>query len=139
MREQQERADEIWNRACDAMMTGLPPDAKSGDVKLMRAIDFDGLVHNGGLLNRVQREDGLVEAVEALRWFGLTDVAERVERVRDAWGRLADQGWPGEAVDELEIEADRLYFEMPQGQVADQLEAGLLTRLVDAPGAFSPL
>jgi hypothetical protein len=35
--------------------------------------------------------------------------------------------------------ADRLYFEMPQGQVADQLEAGLLTRLVDAPGAFSPL
>ena len=135
----QHHADELWNRACDALATELPSEARTGDVMLVRAIAFDGEVHNGGLLNRVEEGEGLDAALEALRWFGLLDAAMRVEQVRDEWRRLTDDGAPEEALDELEQEADELYFEMPQGQVADQLQAALLDRLEEDPVAFSPL
>lgn len=137
--QRQQRADQTWNRACEAMASGLPPHARTGDVLLLRAIALDGEVHNAGLLNRVENEEDLYEAIEALRWFGLLEAVARIEQVRDQWRRLADQGWPQEAVDELENEADRLYFEMPQGEVTDQLTAALLTRLDDDPDAFSPI
>lgn len=100
----QDDADEVWNRACDALADGLPPDARVGDVMLLHAIAFDGWVHNGGLLNRVEVEDeeSLDPALEALRWFGLVDVAELVEQVRDRWRRLAAEGAPRGAAEQLE-------------------------------------
>lgn len=150
--DQRERADEIWNRACDAMAAELPPDARTGDVMLMRAIAFDGEVQNGGLLSRVEaeEEESLDPAIEALRWFGLVDAAERVERVRDEWRRLSGDGrgsrWPRrrrraaeEALEELEEQADELYFEMPQGEMTDQLTEALVARLEEEPEAFSPI
>jgi hypothetical protein len=135
----QDRADEVWNRAWDALATELPSEARTGDVMLLRAIDFDGRVNNGGLLNGVEEHDGLDEALEALRWFGLVDVAERVEGIHDRWRRLAAEEAPLGAAEQLERKADEVYFEMPQGQVADQLEAALLARLKEDPAAFSPL
>jgi len=135
----QHQADEIWNRACDALATQLPCEARTGDAMLLRVIDFDGRVNNGGLLSRVEEEEGLDDALEALRWFGLVDVAERVEGVRDRWRRLAAQGAPLGAAKQLERTADEVYFEMPQGQVADQLQAALLARLAEDPVAFSPI
>ena len=138
-RDLKDHTDEVWNRACDAMASGLPPNARIGDVMLTRAIAFDGLVHNGGLLNRVEEDEGLIEAIGALRWFGLLEAAARVERVWSEFRRLTDDSAPDEAVEELEHEADRLYFEMPQGEVTDQLEAALMAHLADDPEAFSPL
>jgi hypothetical protein len=135
----QDHAGEVWNRACDALATGLPSEARTGDLMLLRAIDFDGRVNNGGLLNRVEEDEGLDEAIEALRWFGLVEVAERVEGVRDRWRRLAAEGAPRGAAEQLEQSADERYFEMPQGHVADQLDAALLARLEEDPAAFSPL
>jgi hypothetical protein len=52
----QDHADEPWNRACVALATGWPSEARTGDVMLLRAIDFDGRVNNGGLLNRVEEK-----------------------------------------------------------------------------------
>jgi hypothetical protein len=135
----QDHAGEVWNRACVALATGWPSEARTGDVMLLRAIDFDGEVNNGGLLNRVEEDEGLDEALEALRWFGLVEVAERVEAVGDRWRRLAAEGAPLGAAEQLEQSADELYFEMPQGQVADQLDAALLARIEEDPAAFSPL
>jgi hypothetical protein len=135
----QDHAGEVWHRACVALATGWPSEARTGDLMLLRAIDFDGRVNNGGLLNRAEEDEDLDGALEALRWFGLVEVAERVEGVRDRWRRLAAEGAPLGAAEQLEQDADELYFEMPQGQVADQLEAALLTRLEEDPAAFSPL
>ena len=137
--DRQERADAVWNRACDAMAADEPPE-RTGDAMLMRAIAFDGEVHANGLLDRLER-DGVDEAIEALRWFGLTDAAERVERISEEWRRLAasDGGVSDEAMDELDAEADRVWFEEPQDMVADQLTAALLARLGDDPTAFSPI
>lgn len=138
--DRQARADALWNRACDATASGLPPDARTGDVMVLRAIAFDGEVHNSGLLARVQDGSGVDEALEALRWFGLVDAAERVERIRDEWRRLSADGGPlEEAVDALEAEADRMWFEMPEGDLTDQLTAALLARLDDDPAVFSPI
>jgi hypothetical protein len=137
--DRQDHADEVWNRACEALATGWPSEARTGDVMLLRAIDFDGRVNNGGLLNRVEEDEDLDGAVEALRWFGLLEAATRVEHVRNEWRRLAAEGPPLGAAEQLEQSADELYFEMPQGQVADQLEAALLARLEEDPAAFSPL
>lgn len=87
--ELQEHAGEVWNRTCDALATGLPSEARTGDVMMMlRAVDFDGRVHNDGLLHHVEENER--------------------------------------------------YFDLPQEQVADQLEAALLAQLEEDP-AFSPL
>jgi hypothetical protein len=59
--------------------------------------------------------------------------------VGDRWRRLAAEGAPLGAAEQLEQSADELYFEMPQGQVADQLDAALLARIEEDPAAFSPL
>jgi hypothetical protein len=74
-----------------------------------------------------------------MRWFGLLEAATRVEHVRDEWLRLAAEGAPLGVAEQLEQDADERYFEMPQGQVADQLHAALLARLGEDPAAFSPL
>jgi hypothetical protein len=137
-RDPKDHADEVWNRACDALASGLPSEARTGDVMLLRAIAFDGRVHNGGLLDRIEEDEGLDEAIEALRWFGLLDAAARVERVRCELRRLTDDRAPDEAFDELEREADRAYVELPQGELADQLAAALVARLEQEPEAFSP-
>ncbi len=135
----QDNADKVWNRACEALATGWTSEARTGDMMLLRAIDFDGRVNNGGLLSRVEDDEDLDGALEALRWFGLVEAATRVERVRDEWRRLTAEAAPEDAFDELEEVADERYFEMPQGQVADQLQAALLARLGEDPAAFSPL
>jgi hypothetical protein len=135
----QDHADEVWNRACEALATSWPSEARPGDVMLLRAIDFDGRVNNGGLLNSVEEGEDLDGALEALRWFGLLEAATRVEHVRGEWCRLAAEGAPLEAAEQLEQDADERYFEMPQGQVADQLQAALLARIEEDPAAFSPL
>jgi hypothetical protein len=96
-------------------------------------------VNNGGLLNRIEDDEDLDGALEALRWFGLLEAATRVEHVRDEWLRLAAEGAPLGVAEQLEQDADERYFEMPQGQVADQLHAALLARLGEDPAAFSPL
>jgi hypothetical protein len=40
----QDHAGEVWSRACVALATGLPSEARTCDVMLLRAIDFDGRV-----------------------------------------------------------------------------------------------
>ena len=118
---------------------GLPSDAPPGDAMLMHVIAFDGEAHNSGLLARVQDGSGIDDALDALRWFGLSHAADRVERVREEWQRLAaDDTTSEQALDELETEADRLWFEAPEGELTDQITAALLARLDDDPTAFSP-
>jgi hypothetical protein len=97
-----DHAGEVWNRACVALAAGWPSEARTGDLMLLRAIDFHGRVNNGGVLNRAEEDGVLDEALEALRWFGLVEVAERVEGVRDRWPRLAAEGAPLGAAEQLE-------------------------------------
>jgi hypothetical protein len=78
----QDHAGEVWNRACVALATGCPSEARAGDVMLLRAIDFDGEVDNGGLLNRVEEDEGL------------PDAADEVER--DDGGLVQVEGSPGD-------------------------------------------
>jgi hypothetical protein len=37
----QDHADEVWNRACEALATGWLSEARTGDMMLLRAIAFE--------------------------------------------------------------------------------------------------
>jgi hypothetical protein len=76
----QDRAGEVWNRTCDALATGLPCEAGPGDAMLLRAIDFDGRVNNGGLLNRVEEDEGLSPWARRRLSRGWTQLAARFKR-----------------------------------------------------------
>ncbi|GAA4698412.1 hypothetical protein [Nocardioides nanhaiensis] len=131
-----ERADEVWHRA----LLPQPVSDLPGDVALHHALSFHGTVMRGGLLKAVEDaiEAGDGEHLDAVAsaylWLGVGEVADLVGRVRSAveaggTRRLAE-------AETLERESQQEIDAVMPDDAA--LEAVLLAKVVESPGAFSP-
>ncbi len=128
--EEEDKATRVWNRACDYMVE-MPEEIPDGDRKLVHAITIDGYVQGDGVMAALEYyEEHVADAIEALRWFGLHDAAEVLERTQAKLKQL-----PEDQREELEMESDAAY-PLDSDQ---RLTAGLKERLRANPEAFSPL
>ncbi|QCW50514.2 hypothetical protein FE634_08980 [Nocardioides dongxiaopingii] len=125
------RTDRVWHRA----LGWRPASELPGDVAAHVALEFHGLVMNGGVLNAVEdREDAhLASVVAAYRWLRLAGVADLVDEVRRAVAEGRTEV-PAQA-EALEVDADRRHDEHLPDDSA--LEAALHRRVVNSPEAFS--
>jgi hypothetical protein len=97
---------------------------------------FHSLVMSGGLLDAIESQptDHLAHAVAGYRYFGLGAAADFVEWVARQVAQRRDDP---DAMDELEVEADRRYPEpVPNDSVLVQHFEGLLG---ERPDTFAPV
>ncbi|MCC5947943.1 MAG: hypothetical protein JJT89_05760 [Nitriliruptoraceae bacterium] len=127
-------ATDVWNRACTLFPGDDETPAREGDWALAGALILDGVVQNGGLGSAIEQE--VVDAgVAGLRWLGLDEVAQVVQRAaqRVAAAEGADED---AAYERIEAEDDAAYYEL---DTAQRLTAALDARLATSPEAFAPV
>lgn len=125
---------EIWDRAAFGAWT--EGRAGEGDVALGRALAFHGIAEGDGALEAVEQstetETGLLDAMGAFQFLGLSDVAETIDSI---FGRrlraLASES--DERMAELEVVADQEYAEL---NVEERLKDAVKQLLKEKPYAF---
>jgi hypothetical protein len=122
--------DDVWDRACRALAAPETVELREGDVALMRVIDLDGSIQRNGLLATVQDHE-TAAGVDALRWFGLTDLADLVLETGQAAART-----PERDLGRLEVRADAAYR---ADEVEERLQRALAERIRTSPAAFGRL
>ena len=134
MAEELSAADVVWNRSCG-------PDAPTtypGDAAMVAVLLCHGMAVNGGLLHSCEalEPDQRAAAVAGFRLLGLDDAAEAVAEV----SRRADAltGDLGEAAEQLEEEADRLYrAALPEE--SETIVQAFESHLERHPEAYAPI
>ena len=138
-----DRADRIWNRACDAAGEDETADvgragAKSrreGDRALTAMVMADGLVQNGGVLHAVESlEPSETEtACKAFEYYGLRPAAEVLRRA----AREVAEGDENRLA-EVEEELNEAYWAAVSIEDGT-LEAAFREHLRDGPEAYAPV
>ncbi|MFQ1002027.1 hypothetical protein [Modestobacter sp. SSW1-42] len=134
MAEAPSAADVIWDRFCD-------PDAPTtypGDAAMVAVLLCHGMAMNGGLLQACEalEPDQRAAAVAGFRLLGLDDAAEAVAEVARRADALA--GDLGEAGEQLEEEADRLYrAALAEGD--ETIDRAFRSHLERNPEAYAPI
>lgn len=138
-----DRADGIWNRACDAVQEDETADAgragakrrREGDRALTAMVMADGLVQNGGVLHAVESlEPSETEtACKAFEYYGLRPAAEVLRRA----AREAAEG-DEDRLEEIEEELDEAYSAVVSNEDGT-LEAAFREHLRQRPDAYAPL
>jgi hypothetical protein len=104
-----DRADQIWNRACDRACDLDWEPTRPGDRALRDVLQFHGLIRSGGLDYALDCDlEGATRAAAGFRVLQAVPLADLVERAHLVASRAAGDGGEFDIVDLNDDEIDQI-------------------------------
>jgi hypothetical protein len=135
-----DRADKIWNRACDPEWQPTRP----GDRSLHDVLRFHGLIRNGGLGYALDCDfEAAARAADGFRFLGAVELAEVIDAAHYVASRVANEAQDVDILDftdhevaQIEALGEKYDASLPTDDALDEV---FRTYLAKHPEDFQPI